>query len=99
MAYKNIPLLFAAQKLDLDEAMFTALIQDKDEFVNLFIDSGLNLRKFLTVQRLYDLYKDVCVNERNSSLKNTSFAMAKCNQFQKSSAHRLKSERHNHPFD
>ena len=50
-----------AQKTDLSYEMFTALIEDKDEFVSLFIEVGVVLETFLTPHRLYDLYKEVCV--------------------------------------
>ena len=39
--------------------MQTALIENKVDFVQLFLDSGLKLAKFLTVGRLEDLYQGV----------------------------------------
>ena len=47
------------QSLDLDTAMFEALVQDRADFVQLFVDSGVNFKKFLTVRRLRDLYDKV----------------------------------------
>lgn len=47
--------------MDLYEAMFTALVQDRVDFVQLFLDNGVNLSKFLTVRRLRDLYSDVSI--------------------------------------
>jgi len=47
------------QDFNLNEAMFNALLDDKDEFVNLFLDCGVDIRKFLTIRRLYDLYTTV----------------------------------------
>ena len=43
----------------LYEALFTALVHDKVDFVQLFLDSGVELKKFLTCKRLRDLYDDV----------------------------------------
>ena len=45
--------------MDLYETMFTALVQDRVDFVQLFMDNGVDLKRFLTVQRLRDLYDDV----------------------------------------
>ena len=44
---------------DLYESMFTALIDDKVDFVSLFINEGLKLKKFLTVDVLCSLYAGV----------------------------------------
>ena len=43
----------------LYDALFTALLQDKMDFVQLFIDNGVDLKRFLTYRRLRDLYDDV----------------------------------------
>jgi hypothetical protein len=43
----------------MDEMLLDVLINDQDEFVMLFLDSGINLKKFLTVERLNMLYKKV----------------------------------------
>lgn len=40
----------------LEEKMFDALSQDKVEFVQLLLEYGVNLNKFLTFKRLQDLY-------------------------------------------
>lgn len=42
--------------------MFEALVQDRADFVQLFIDSGVNFKKFLTIRRLRDLYEKVKVH-------------------------------------
>ena len=39
--------------------MQKALIENKVEFVQLFLDSGVKLNKFLTVGRLEDIYQGV----------------------------------------
>ncbi|NXS08545.1 TRPM5 protein, partial [Neodrepanis coruscans] len=41
---------------DLEEVMMDALVNDKPEFVELFIDNGANIREFLTYSRLQRLY-------------------------------------------
>ncbi|CAL1535900.1 unnamed protein product [Lymnaea stagnalis] len=46
---------------DLYDAMFTALVQDRADFVQLFLDNGVDLRKFLTVKTLWNLYCN-CLN-------------------------------------
>jgi len=43
----------------LDNALENALIQDKEEFVHLFLDLGASLRIFCYNCRLHDLYKRV----------------------------------------
>jgi hypothetical protein len=50
---------FCQQKVDLGAVMQKALIENKVEFVQLFLDSGVKLSKFLTVGRLEDLYQGV----------------------------------------
>ncbi|XP_067849808.1 transient receptor potential cation channel subfamily M member 5 [Heptranchias perlo] len=41
---------------DLEEVMMDALVNDKPEFVRLFIDNGMNMYDFLTYGRLQELY-------------------------------------------
>ncbi|XP_027557816.1 transient receptor potential cation channel subfamily M member 5 [Neopelma chrysocephalum] len=41
---------------DLEEVMMDALVNDKPEFVKLFIDNGANIYEFLTYSRLQRLY-------------------------------------------
>ncbi len=50
--------------MDLNMAMFEALVQDRVDFVQLFIDSGVNFHKFLTFRTLRDLYDKVLVNSK-----------------------------------
>lgn len=38
--------------------MFTALIKDRPKFVRLFLENGLNLRKFLTNDVLTELFSN-----------------------------------------
>ena len=59
------------QSLDLDTAMFEALVQDRADFVQLFVDSGVNFKKFLTVRRLRDLYDKVKQNFLFASVRVT----------------------------
>ncbi|XP_039980646.1 transient receptor potential cation channel subfamily M member 5 isoform X2 [Xiphias gladius] len=44
---------------DLEEVMMDALINDKPDFVRLFVDNGVNLGEFLTYGRLQELYRSV----------------------------------------
>ncbi|XP_066063697.1 transient receptor potential cation channel subfamily M member 8-like [Chamaea fasciata] len=44
------------QAADLQDVMFTALVKDRPKFVWLFLENGLNLRKFLTTGVLRKLY-------------------------------------------
>ncbi|NXF86652.1 TRPM5 protein, partial [Eubucco bourcierii] len=41
---------------DLEEVMMDALVNDKPEFVKLFVDNGANIAEFLTYSRLQRLY-------------------------------------------
>ena len=43
----------------LTESMFTALMDDKVDFVLLFLNEGLKLKDFLTVDVLCSLYAGV----------------------------------------
>lgn len=53
---------------DLYDAMFTALVQDRPDFVHLFLDNGVDLRKFLTVKTLWNLYCNVNIQFNQLSL-------------------------------
>ena len=44
------------EKRVLEDKMFEALSQDKVEFVQLLLEYGVNLQKFLTFKRIQDLY-------------------------------------------
>nr|XP_020644461.1 transient receptor potential cation channel subfamily M member 5 [Pogona vitticeps] len=44
---------------DLEEVMMDALVNDKPEFVKLFIDNGANMHDFLTYGRLQRLYSTI----------------------------------------
>ncbi|XP_025786310.1 transient receptor potential cation channel subfamily M member 8 [Puma concolor] len=46
------------ESADLQEVMFTALIKDRPKFVRLFLENGLNLRKFLTNDVLTELFSN-----------------------------------------
>uniref|UniRef100_A0A2I3TFK1 Transient receptor potential cation channel subfamily M member 8 n=1 Tax=Pan troglodytes TaxID=9598 RepID=A0A2I3TFK1_PANTR len=46
------------ESADLQEVMFTALIKDRPKFVRLFLENGLNLRKFLTHNVLTELFSN-----------------------------------------
>ncbi|XP_062919303.1 transient receptor potential cation channel subfamily M member 5 [Mobula hypostoma] len=44
---------------DLEDVMMDALVNDKPEFVRLFIDNGMNMYDFLTYGRLQELYRSI----------------------------------------
>ncbi|XP_019378904.1 PREDICTED: transient receptor potential cation channel subfamily M member 8 [Gavialis gangeticus] len=44
------------ESADLQDVMFMALVKDRPKFVRLFLENGLNLRKFLTNEVLTELY-------------------------------------------
>ncbi|KAI7814824.1 putative transient receptor potential cation channel subfamily M member 5 [Triplophysa rosa] len=48
---------------DLEDVMMEALMNDKPDFVRLFVDNGVNMNKFLTYGRLQELY--CSVSEKN----------------------------------
>lgn len=43
----------------LETAMMDALIYDRVEFVKLLLENGVSMEKFLTIDRLEDLYNTV----------------------------------------
>ncbi|KAG8124617.1 hypothetical protein E2320_019903, partial [Naja naja] len=56
---------------DLQDVMFIALVKDRPKFVRLFLENGLNLRKFLTHEVLTELYTN---NFSNLVFKNLQIA-------------------------
>ncbi|XP_061463652.1 transient receptor potential cation channel subfamily M member 8 [Rhineura floridana] len=44
------------ESADLQDVMFTALVKDRPKFVRLFLENGLNLRKFLSNDVLTEFY-------------------------------------------
>lgn len=54
-------LLHVLQSVNLYDAMFTALVQDRVEFIQLFIDSGVDLKR-LSVSTLWNLYASVSLS-------------------------------------
>lgn len=55
------------EKFYLDDALMNVLVQDKDEFVLLFLDCGVRLKNFIRY-RLCDLYDEVCIKVNSSVL-------------------------------
>lgn len=45
----------------LEQAMLDALVMDRDSFVKLLIDNGMTMGRFLTVDRLEELYNTVII--------------------------------------
>ncbi|KAL3875817.1 hypothetical protein ACJMK2_033732 [Sinanodonta woodiana] len=56
--WKNIPLY---------DAMFTALVQDRVDFVQLFLDCGVSFSKFLSIETLWNLYACALLDSSDSS--------------------------------
>ncbi|KAK3091596.1 hypothetical protein FSP39_021023 [Pinctada imbricata] len=54
------------QELQLDDAMATALIQDRLEFVRLFLENGINLKSFLDIRNLWNIYSN-CIEDESDS--------------------------------
>ena len=53
----NVSLASKLQNVMLEEAMFDALLNGKEDFVHLFVDNGVQLTQFLTIQRLRAMYR------------------------------------------
>lgn len=71
-SFVNILLfLVCFQSADLQDVMFIALVKDRPKFVRLFLENGLNLRKFLTHEVLTELYAN---NFSNLVFKNLQIA-------------------------
>ncbi|KAK3595122.1 hypothetical protein CHS0354_002375 [Potamilus streckersoni] len=51
----------------LYQAMFTALVQDKVDFIQLFLDCGVSFSRFLTIHTLWNLYKCSLLDHSDSS--------------------------------
>ena len=53
---------FISNQMDaLEDAMMDALVNNRVEFVNLLLENGVSMSKFLTSTRLEELYKAVSV--------------------------------------
>lgn len=50
------PISFAGS---LEQAMMDALVNDRIEFVKLLLEQGVIMNKFLSIQRLEELYNSV----------------------------------------
>nr|XP_022319514.1 transient receptor potential cation channel subfamily M member 5-like [Crassostrea virginica] len=51
------------KELKLDDAMIIALIQDRLEFVELFLENGIDLSQFLDVRNLWNLYSNCFIDK------------------------------------
>lgn len=56
--WKNLPLY---------DAMFTALVQDRVDFVHLFLETGVSLQKFLSIETLWNLYGN-CLQDMSDTM-------------------------------
>lgn len=53
---------------DLKDSMTDALMNNKPQFVRLFIDHGLNILNYLTYEKLEDLYNSIPDNSQVGKL-------------------------------
>lgn len=53
----------------LEQALLDALVMDRVTFVKLLIDNGMTMSRFLTVERLEELYNTVIIIELLSLFK------------------------------
>ena len=62
----------------LEDAMMDALVNNRVEFVNLLLENGVSMSKFLTSTRLEELYKAVSVRlkVRTPNNKHSPFKIA-----------------------
>lgn len=64
----------------LEQALLDALVMDRVSFVKLFIDNGMTMSRFLTVERLEELYNTVILNVfSQTSLKQVQNMQSKKN--------------------
>ncbi|XP_038605279.1 transient receptor potential cation channel subfamily M member 8 [Tachyglossus aculeatus] len=63
------------ESADLQDVMFTALVKDRPKFVRLFLENGLNLRKFLTNEVLTELFSNnfSCLVYKNLHIAKNSY--------------------------
>ena len=58
-------LLCFLQEGSLEQAMMDALVNDRVDFVQLLLENGVSMQKFLTIPRLEELYnigcQEVCI--------------------------------------
>ncbi len=68
---------FARENIDIeqllkidpcDDIMYTAIMEDRYEFVRLLLENGFDLNSFLTRRRLLKLYNDQLYDNVNESL-------------------------------
>ena len=52
-------LLIGCQEGALDQAMMESLVTDRVDFVKLLLENGVNMQKWLTIDRLEELYNAV----------------------------------------
>ncbi|XP_053387178.1 transient receptor potential cation channel subfamily M member 2-like isoform X2 [Mercenaria mercenaria] len=64
--WKNLPLY---------DAMFTALVQDRVDFVHLFMENGVSLKKFLSIETLWNLYGNVLLDTSDTMAQTLSNLM------------------------
>uniref|UniRef100_A0A8C7Y7W2 non-specific serine/threonine protein kinase n=1 Tax=Oryzias sinensis TaxID=183150 RepID=A0A8C7Y7W2_9TELE len=64
---KNHVFVYGQQLLvsSLEQAMLDALVMDRVDFVKLLIENGVSMHRFLTINRLEELYNTVTINDKH----------------------------------
>lgn len=52
------------QVSSLEQAMLDALVMDRVDFVKLLIENGVSMHRFLTINRLEELYNTVITQQQ-----------------------------------
>ena len=55
----------------LEDKMKDALINNRVEFVDLLLEIGVSIRKFLTTDRLNNLFEEVTVSTTHDDVRST----------------------------
>ena len=55
----------------LEDKMKDALINNRVEFVDLLLETGVSIRKFLTTDRLNNLFEEVTVSTTHDDVRPT----------------------------
>lgn len=71
-----LPYLYLPKPGVLEQAMLDALVMDREDFVKLLIENGVNLHRFLTIPRLEDLYNTVSMEHFMPSYSRFMFSLS-----------------------
>ena len=69
---RSFVLCWLIQQIDtLEDKMKDALINNRVEFVDLLLEIGVSIRKFLTTDRLNNLFEEVTVSTTHDDVRPT----------------------------